>query len=160
MAQLGGHALLGTPQCPGVELIVVVKEALGVDELCEVSGFAGNVFIDAAAAAAAADVDAPSPGGLYAAISAEYYGLPMEEAMANERIQGHGARSRKKSWVKGNMEGDSRQLGGMLIGGNPSGQIAFGYTEGEWGDHAVHECLDELLVACRAIAGKAPKASL
>ena len=137
----------------------MVKEALGVAEMCDKSGFTGMVFLDGAAGEAAAATNPnPAPAGLYAAIGAEYYAAPMEEAMKNPRIQAHGARSREKSWVGGNMEGEGRQLGGMLVGGKS--EIVFGYAETEWGDHAVHESLEELLTACRAVTGKLPKASL
>ena len=159
MTQLDKHELLDTPHRLGIELVVVVKEELGIAELCEKSGFAGRVFLDAAAGAAAAAAE-PSPGGLYAAIGAQYYALPMEEAMADERIQAHGKRSRENSWVEGNMEGEGRQLGGLVVGGQTAGSLSYGFVEAEWGDHAVHEDPEGLLAACRVVTGKAGKAAL
>lgn len=127
--------------------MVVVKEALGVGELCEKSGFGGKVFLDAVGGEAA-KAGAP-PAGLYAAIGAEYESREFEDAAADEKIQAHGARSAAKTWVEGNMEGEGRQLGGMVVGG-PQAGVVFGYAEQQWGDHAVHECPEALLAACRA----------
>jgi hypothetical protein len=133
-----------------LELVVVVKEELGVGEMCEVSGFSGRVYLDAAAGEAASGE--ARPGGLYAAIGAMYEARPIEEAMGDARIQAHNARAQAKDWVDGNMEGEGRQLGGMLVGGaGAGGGLVFGYTESEWGDHAVHESLEPLLGACRAV---------
>lgn len=138
-----------------VELVVVVKEALGVGEMCEKSGFDGKVYLDAVAGAAAV-ADPPGPGGLYSAIGAGYESREMGTpdtpgtAAADENIQRHGARSATKDWVEGNMEGEGRQLGGMVVGG--SNGVVFGYVEQQWGDHAVHECPEAVVEACRAVA--------
>lgn len=125
----------------GVELAVVVKELAGVQELRALTGFGGEVYLDEAHA-------------LYKAIGAQVMGM---EGFENKKVIAHGARCKAKG-VVGNMEGEGTQLGGLIVGGPAAGaaagaRVEFCYVEQEWGDHAVHECWDQLLQACMTVDG-------
>jgi len=56
-------------------------------------------------------------------------------------------RARAKN-VSGNMEGEGRLLGGVLVIGPHDQGIVFEYHEEVWGDHAQ---LEDILEACRQI---------
>lgn len=115
----------------GVELIVVVKEVLGVQELRKLTNFSGRIFVDEASSQGA---EKALPGqGLFKAMGAAVMG---KEGFENKKVHVHGARAKAAGW-EGDMAGEGTQLGGMIVGSG--GAAEYIYVEQEWGDHAVHD---------------------
>jgi len=54
----------------------------------------------------------------------------------------------KSKGVQGNMEGEGRLLGGLIVVGPNDQGVLFEYREEVWGDHAK---LEDVLAACKKI---------
>jgi len=119
------------PQIGQINLVGIVHESLGVEEFRSQFFADGPIYLD-------------SERNFFKLLGDRWLGLTgffMPSVWSN--IQ----RAKAKG-IEGNMEGEGKLLGGLLVVGPNDQGVLFVHREEVWGDHAK---LEDVLEACRKI---------
>lgn len=108
----------------GVKLVAVVHEANGVDKFRPYFGGEGNIFLDS---------DRSLMKALWLGKGDGYLGII---GMVLPSVIRNARRAKAKKGLKGNMEGEGRHLGGLLVMKAGDGGVVFQHNEAVFGDHA------------------------
>jgi len=112
-----------------INLVGVVHEKLGVPEFKKGSFEQGNLYLD-------------QDKSLFKLLGDRWLGFT---GFLSPKVWGNLNRAKGKGF-EGNMEGEGRLLGGLLVVGPGDQGVIFEYKEEVWGDHAD---LKDVLEACK-----------